>query len=147
MVDRSFSRKLAAVVVTGLCLLIGAVTPSASATGRVALNVSRAGIFFGGSSGQGVLHFHGKNYRLSISGVSAGTIGVSQANLEGIAANLHRASDIVGSYSAVTAGLSVAGGRMSTQLQNGRGVVLDLQGQQVGFDLSLSLSGMTITLQ
>jgi hypothetical protein len=146
MLDRCRMNKLAAAVTTGLCLLIGAVSPSAAATGRVALNVSKAGIFIGGSSGQGVLHFRGHNYHLSVSGVSAGTIGYAQAILQGPAFNLRRATDITGTYSAVSAGIAVANGPMTTQLQNGNGVVLNLQGRQVGLDLSLALSGINITV-
>jgi len=145
MLDRNRVTKIAAVMTAGLCLAVSAVSPAAAATGRVAINISKAGIVIGGTSGQGTLHLHGHNYHLSISGVSAGTIGIAQASLQGTAANLHSAADITGTYSAVAAGIAVAGGEMSTQLQNSKGVVLNLRGRQVGFDLSLSLSGMTIT--
>jgi hypothetical protein len=53
----------------------------------------------------------------------------------------------VGTYSAVSAGVAVAGGRKAATLQNAKGVVLRLQGRQVGFEASLSLSGMTISMQ
>jgi len=93
------------------------------------------------------LTFQGRQYRLSIGGVSAGTIGAAGADLVGTASNLRTAADIAGTYTAVSAGVAVAGGAKAATLQNSNGVVLRLQGRQVGFEASLSLSGMTISLR
>ena len=60
---------------------------------------------------------------------------------------MHSPADIEGIYSAIGAGLSVAGGRSAAQLSNARGVVLRLRGRQVGFMFSLDLSGMSISLR
>jgi hypothetical protein len=43
--------------------------------------------------------------------------------------------------------LSVAGGRSAAQLSNAKGVVLRLRGRQVGFMVSIDLSGMQISLK
>ena len=91
--------------------------------------------------------FQGKQYQLSVGGVSVGIIGAAGADLVGTASNLRTAADIVGTYSAVSAGVAVAGGGKAATLQNSKGVVLRLQGRQVGFEASLSLSGMTISMQ
>jgi len=61
--------------------------------------------------------------------------------------NLRTAADIAGTYSAVSAGVAVAGGAKVATLQNSNGVVLQLQGKQVGFEAALSLGVMTISLQ
>jgi hypothetical protein len=66
--------------------------------------------------------------------------------LVGTATNLHRASDIAGVYTAASASVAVAGGGKVVTLQNSNGVVLTLRGRQVGFEASLSLSGMTISV-
>ena len=52
----------------------------------------------------------------------------------------------MGLYSAIGAGMSVAGGRSTAQLSNANGVVLRLHGRQVGFSFSIDLSGMSISL-
>ncbi len=57
-----------------------------------------------------------------------------------------RSGDIVGIYSAIGAGLAIAGGRSNAQLSNANGVVLRLHGRQVGFSFSIDLSGMSISL-
>jgi len=116
-------------------------------TGSVHFRVSKAGFIVGVGGGTGVLTFKGKHYRLNIGGVSAGTIGVAGAELVGTATNLRHPGDIVGTYSAVSGGIAVAGGAKAVTLQNGNGVVLHLHGKQVGFEASLSLSGITISMQ
>ena len=99
------------------------------------------------TGGSGTLTFRGRQYPLRIGGISAGAlIGASATDLVGTASNLHAPGDIAGIYSAVGAGMSVAGGRSATQLSNANGVVLRLRGRQVGFSFSIDLSGMSISL-
>ena len=97
--------------------------------------------------GGGTLTFNGVDYRLTVGGISVGaTIGISETQLIGTATGLNSAADISGLYSAVGAGLAIAGGERAAQLVNGNGVVLELSGHQVGFEFSLDLSGMSISL-
>ena len=116
-------------------------------TGSVRLKVTKVGFIVGVGGGSGVLHFRGHNYRLSVGGVGVGTIGAAGADLVGTATNLRTAADIAGTYSAASASIAVAGGAKAVTLQNSNGVVLTLRGRQVGFEASLSLSGLTISLQ
>jgi hypothetical protein len=139
--------KFCAAFIVAAIMLTGAPSQSYADTGSVRLKITKAGFIVGVGGGSGTLHFKGKNYRLRIGGVSAGTIGVAGADLVGTASNLRTAADIVGTYSAVSAGVAVAGGAKAATLQNSNGVVLQLQGRQVGFEASLSLGGMTISLQ
>ena len=71
----------------------------------------------------------------------------STADLAGRARNLRRASDIAGTYTAVGAGLAVAGGAATARMQNANGVILEVRGTKVGFSASLDLSGLTISMQ
>lgn len=139
--------KSCAVIVAAAVILAGAASPTYADTGTVQLKVTKVGFIVGVGGGSGTLHFKGHNYRLSVGGVSAGTIGAAGANLTGTARNLRTAADIAGTYSAASASVAVAGGAKAVTLQNSNGVVLTLQGKQVGFEASLSLSGLTISLQ
>ena len=121
--------------------------PSLADTGSVRITISKAGFIVGFGGGSGTLVFHGKSYQLSIGGVSLGTIGAAQAQLVGYARNLRSPEDIAGTYSAVTASVAVAGGGKVATLQNAKGVVLELRGKQVGFELSAALSGLDISLR
>jgi len=123
------------------------VAPAEAATGSVSLHIASAGFIFGVTGGSGVLTFRGAQYPLRVGGISAGAlIGVSATDLVGTASNLHSPGDIAGIYSAIGAGMSVAGGRSAAQLSNANGVVLRLHGRQVGFSFSIDLSGMSISL-
>jgi hypothetical protein len=93
------------------------------------------------------LTYQGRKYHLKFSGISLGTIGIAGVELVGTASNLRTAADIAGSYTAVGAGFALAGGAKVARLQNASGVVLELHGVQVGLDLSLNLSGLTVALQ
>jgi hypothetical protein len=73
--------------------------------------------------------------------LSAGTIGAAGARLVGTATNLRFATDIAGTYSAVSTGIAFAGGTKSAVLRNSSGVVLQLQGKQVGLEASVSVAG------
>ena len=139
--------KFCAAFIVAAVMLTGAPSQSYADTGSVRLKITKVGFIVGVGGGSGTLNFKGKSYRLSIGGVSAGTIGAAGADLVGTASNLRTAADIAGTYSAVSGSIAVAGGAKAATLQNANGVVLRLQGKQVGFEASLSLGGMTISLQ
>jgi hypothetical protein len=138
---------VAATVMVSVLMLAGWPSRSFAETGRVSLNVTKVGFIVGVGGGSGTLTFKGRTYRLALGGVSAGTIGAAGAQLVGTASNLRSAADIAGTYTALSTGVAVAGGARSAVLQNAKGVILRLQGRQVGFEASLSLSGLTIALQ
>ena len=133
----------------GAALFGGGLTGSAEAYhGRVELKIFSAGFILGAGGGSGVLYFHGRQYPLSIGGVSLGaTIGISGVELIGTATGLNEPGDIQGTYTAAGAGLAVAGGASAITLSNGRGVVLNLHGRQVGFKLSAAVGGLNISLK
>src|SRR5688500_15928525 len=107
---RSFRIRTAFVA---LLALTGAGLSSAAYadTGTVRLSVVKGGWFLGASGGSGTLVFKGKQYPLSIGGVSGGLVfGASQTNLSGRVSNIRRPSDVAGVYGAVGAGAAVGGG-------------------------------------
>jgi hypothetical protein len=138
---------ITATVAAGAAFAVALPSIVEAATGRVQFQVASGGFIIGVGGGTGTLNFQGKTYRLRISGLSAGTIGGSATQLVGTASNMRQASDIVGTYSAAGAGLAVAGGANVATLQNARGVVLRLQGRQAGFQASLGVAGVTITME
>ena len=139
--------KVCAAFMLAAVMLAGAPSRSHAETGSVRLHVTKVGFIVGVGGGTGTLNFQGRNYRLRLSGVSAGTIGVSGVDLVGTATNLRTPADIAGTYGAATAGLAVAGGAQATTLQNSNGVVLTLKGRQVGFSASLAVSGLSISIE
>jgi len=130
--------------------VVFAATPASAqsaSTGSVRLSIFKAGFIVGAGGGQGTLTFKGKTYRLSVGGVGLGSLGIASVRLTGTASNLRTASDIAGTYGAAGAGATFVGGGQVATLQNEKGVVLSLRGAQAGFQVSLGVAGMTITMR
>jgi len=137
--------KFGAVAAAALMLLTVS-SGSQAAIGRVHAKVLKAGFIVGAGGGSGTLTFKGHRYPLKFGGLSIGTIGIAGVELVGTASNLETAEDIAGSYTAVGAGVAVIGGAKVARMQNAKGVVLELHGVQIGLDVSLNLSGMTVAI-
>src|ERR1700741_677613 len=104
-------------------ILVGASLPAHAAAGTVHIHFAKAGLFVGVGGASGVLHFHGQDYALDISGLSIGTIGLGRTELTGHAHNLRHAADINGSYTAVSVSMAIGGGRKVARLQNSNNMV------------------------
>jgi hypothetical protein len=139
--------RLLAAAAVAIVISMAAAAPSQAQTGSVQLHIVKAGFIVGVGGGSGTLHFNGHTYRLSVGGVGVGSLGIAGVDLRGTATNLHQPSDIAGTYGAAGAGATFVGGGQAVTLQNNKGVVLTLSGPQVGFQLSLGLAGMTISMR
>ena len=145
------NEKISNSIVGAALLVLSALSfasPSHADTGTVRVVFTKGGLVVGVGGGHGVLHFRGRNYRFTVSGMSVGfTIGASTSHLVGHALNLQSPADIQGTYSAIGAGGALAAGAGGVQLQNQKGVVLQLAGGKVGVELSAAVGGVTIALQ
>jgi hypothetical protein len=131
----------------GFLALLSQQTMAQAKTGSVRIQIYKAGFVVGVQGGKGTLTLSGKQYPLRIGGVSLGaTIGASRADLVGRAYNLQNARDIEGTYTAMEAGVAVAGGGKVARLKNSQGVVLEVQGRQIGAMFSIDLSGMQLAI-
>jgi hypothetical protein len=130
-----------------LALLAGPTLARAD-EGAVTLIIFKAGWFFGGSAGTGVMTFHGKTYGLSAGGIDYGLVfGGSQTTLNGRVRNIRRPEDIAGVYAAAGAGVALGAGVRGILLTNQNGAILELAGKQLGLIANLDLSGLAITLK
>jgi hypothetical protein len=137
---------LALALVAGLSIVAPATAQTPS--GTVAFKVVKVGFIVGVGGGSGTLTYQGQRYPLSIGGVGLGaTIGASSADLVGEVYNLNNPADIEGTYSAASASVAIAGGGMTASLKNSRGVVLKVRGKQIGLELSIDVSGLSIKLK
>ncbi|MGA9054160.1 MAG: hypothetical protein WCC80_05095 [Pseudolabrys sp.] len=143
----SRAMKFAAVILAAAIMLISLAPPSYAESGTVRLRITRAGFIVGAGGGTGTLVFHGRTYPLSVGGLSVGTFGAATADVVGRAFNLRRAQDIVGTYTAVGAGVAIAGGATAARLRNQNGVVIEVRGRQIGLEASLNLSGMSVAMR
>jgi hypothetical protein len=137
-------------VLVALCAVAGvAATPSALADGgSISFRVVKAGFVIGGSAGSGVLRFQGRNYPLSVGGLSYGfTFGASETRFHGTVSNIRRPSDIAGVYGQAGIGAAVIRGAQAVVLTNQNGAVLSLTGGQAGLIVSADLSGLALGLK
>ena len=116
--------------------------------GTVSLVIYKGGWIIGGSGGNGVLYFRGRNYGLATGGIDYGLVfGGSKTVLRGRVSNINSPSDVAGVYGAAGAGLAIVHGARAIVLTNQKGAVLELSGQQFGLMANADLSGLAISLR
>jgi hypothetical protein len=118
--------------------------------GFVKLNFKSIGLGVGGSSGDGVLSYQGKDYPVVISGVNLADVGVSQFQGAGKVYDLKNVADFSGNYVATQAAFAVRGGQGSLSMRNAKGVtivILQDEGKESGTRFSLGPSGVTVSLK
>jgi hypothetical protein len=131
-----------------IAALVGAASVANADDGTIFIRIFKAGFVIGGSAGEGMLTFEGRNYPLSIGGLSYGfTFGASETRFHGTVSNIHRPSDINGVYAQGGAGAAAIKGAQGVVLANQNGAVLTLTGEQNGLIVSLDLSGLVLTLK
>jgi hypothetical protein len=139
--------KFGAVIAVTALMLVGASGQSRAQTGIININIVKVGFILGIGGGSGTLTFNGNVYPITVGGVSVGTIGIADMQLRGTASNLQNAADLAGTYTATSASVAFVGGAKVAQLQNERGVIIQVSGVEVGLEASLNLGGMTISFQ
>jgi len=134
--------------VLALLSLADASTPCRAETGLVRAVITRGGLVLGIGAGHGKLTFRGRDYSLTITGLSFGAvIGASTVVLTGHAYHLRSPNDIEGSYSSVGSGGALIVGAARLRLRNANGIVLELSGAKVGAELSAALGGVWVRLR
>ena len=116
----------------------------------VTLNFKSVGVGVGGSSGDGILSYQGKDYPLVISGINIADVGVSQFQGAGKVYDLKNVADFSGNYAAAQAAFAIRGGQTALSMRNAKGVtivILQDQGKEAGTRLSLGPSGITLKVK
>ena len=118
--------------------------------GFIMLNFKSVGVGVGGSSGDGVLSYQGKDYPFTISGFNVADLGVSSFQGAGKIYDLKVLNDFPGNYAAAQAAFAVRGGQSELSMRNGKGVtivILQDEGKESGTRFSLGPSGITLKLK
>ena len=141
-------RKILALLGLGLVLLLAQPVASSAQTadGVIELSGGSVAAGIGYSWGSGTLIFQGKRYPLSISGLSVGSVGISDYTSAGTVTGLGKPQDINGVFTAVGAGGTLGGGGSIAAMQNQNGVVIHLTSTTQGLSLTLAAEGMKISL-
>jgi hypothetical protein len=115
-----------------------------SATLQLTGGAVAAGIGF--SWGSGTLTFRGKEYRVSVSGLSVGDVGIVRASARGNVYSLQKVQDFDGTYTAYAIGSTIGGGGSVATLRNQNGVVIHIVATTQGLKLTLNASGVRMRI-
>jgi hypothetical protein len=100
--------------------------------------------------GSGTLTYKGKDYPVSVNGLSLGKVGISGASAYGEVYNLKKLHNFNGHYHAGGAGnrgVTLASGRSATAMTNQAGVTVLLSSTQRGVDVNLGGSGVDMAIK
>ena len=100
----------------------------------------------GARFGGGTLLVAGEEHPFKLKGVSLGDLGVSRISASGPVENLENVSDFEGNYLAVEAGAAAGVGVSTLTMRNDKGVVITLESDVKGVQLTLGALGLSIEL-
>jgi hypothetical protein len=133
-------------LVTSLLLLFPAMAADQVPDGTIELSGGSVAVGIGYSWGSGKLVFQGKTYQLKVQGISIVDVGASDYTATGSVFNLKKVEDFAGTYTAATAGATVAGGVSGTAMRNQNGVTIQLTATRQGLQFTLAPEGIKISL-
>ncbi len=99
------------------------------------------------SWGSGTLSFEGRDYDFALKGLSLVDLGASSGVSVGDVQNLESLSDFEGRYVAFETAAAAGVGVSAVTMRNYKGVVITLQSDLQGAQLSLAAEGLTIALK
>lgn len=137
---------LMTVVVLGLGLTLAQADEKApDATLKLSAGSVAAGV--GISWGSGTLTYQGKDYPISVKGLSVGDVGVTKVEASGKVYNLKKLEDFNGNYTSVAAGATVAGGGGVSAMRNQNGVSAELVATTQGLKFVLGAGGVDMQIK
>jgi hypothetical protein len=101
----------------------------------------------GVSWGGGTLTYKGKDYPISVTGISVGDVGVTKLEASGRVYNLKKLDDFDGNYTAAAAGATLAGGASAVAMKNQNGVKVNLVATTQGVKLVLGGGGVDMRIK
>jgi hypothetical protein len=93
------------------------------------------------------LTYQGKEYPVSVNGLSLGKVGISGSSATGEVYHLKKIEDFDGHYNAGSAGLTIAGGASATAMKNQNGVSVVVTSTTRGADVTIAGGGVDMQLK
>ncbi len=101
----------------------------------------------GVSWASGTLTYKGKQYPISVNGLSVGDVGITKLAASGKVYNLKKVEDFNGNYTSIGTGVTVAGGAGAVAAKNQNGVQVDLVATTQGVKFALGASGIEMKIK
>jgi hypothetical protein len=137
-------------VLLGALLLFSSLTMAADEKkpdATIKMSEGQVAVGIGYSWGKGVLTYKGKDYPLTVKGLSVADVGITKAEASGVVYNLKKLEDFDGNYTGVTAEGTLGGGAGATSLKNQNGVIVNLVKTTKGINVKLAGSGVELKLK
>ncbi len=104
-----------------------------------------AGIGF--SWGDGKLNYDGHTYKLSVDGLTVGSVGASHVTATGEVFKLKKLADFNGRYAAVVGEATVGGGAGGLIMTNQNDVEIHMTSTTQGIKLTAGMSGVKLSIE
>jgi hypothetical protein len=101
----------------------------------------------GFSWGKGTLTYKGKEYPVSVDGLTVGAVGVTSITARGNVYHLSKLEDFDGNYTGAGAGATVGGGQAVVALRNSNGVGIEMINTTKGVNLAVASGGVTLKIK
>jgi hypothetical protein len=137
---------LMSIMVLGLGLTVAqADDKTPDATLKLSAGSVAAGVGF--SWGSGTLTYQGKDYPISVKGLSVGDVGMTKVEASGKIYGLKKLEDFDGNYTTAAAGATVAGGGSAIAMRNQNGVSVELLATTQGLKFALAVAGVDMHIK
>ena len=115
--------------------------------GSIKLSGGSVAVGVGYSWASGTLTYKGKDYPISVSGLSVGDVGATKVEAAGSVYNLTKLADFDGNYTAVGAGMTIAGGGSGVAMRNQNGVTIQLGATAQGLKFTFGAGGVSMKIK
>jgi len=140
-------RRIAILMTVVLCLAAGLALAEDKPDATLRLSGGSVAAGLGISWGGGTLTYKGKDYPVSITGLSVGKVGITKVEASGNVYNLKDLKDFNGNYTAAAGGATVAGGASAVAMKNQSGVSVTLSATTQGVDITIGGGGVDMRLK
>jgi len=138
---------LATIAALGLCLTIAHAAEEKTPDATLKLSGGSVAAGIGYSWASGTLSYKGKEYPVSVKGLSVGDVGATKIEASGSVYNLKSLDDFDGNYTAAGAGLTAAGGGGAAAMKNQNGVTVNLVATTQGVKFALAAGGVEMKIK
>ena len=96
---------------------------------------------------KGTLTYKGKAYRVSVTGLDLGKIGITKVTASGQVYNLRSLADFDGTYTSAGTDVTLAGGHSGVTMKNQNDVKVVISATSKGVDLTVGGSGVSMKVK
>jgi hypothetical protein len=132
-------------LLSGLLISFSQAAAKPDATIRFSGGAVAAGVGF--SWGKGTLTYKGKDYPISVKGLSLGKVGITGVTASGEVYHLKNLKDFDGNFTGVGAGITLAGGRSAVTVKNQNGVRVRVISTTRGADVTVGAGGVDMKIK